>query len=133
MFILRPPFRALLATLPSRCCRYARACSRVTLVVSFNFSLAIARSNDTAHRGSQALYKVTVTPGTGFIGTVSFGVNGLPLRATAIFSPISINASGSSTLAIKTNHQSPTGTFTLTITATGGGLAQSKQATLTVN
>jgi len=58
---------------------------------------------------------------------------GLPLRATASLSPISINASSSSTLTIKTNHKSPTGTFTLAITATGGGLEQSKQATLTVN
>jgi len=106
--------------------------ANVTLVVSINFSVAIAPSNVTVARGSQALYKVTITPDTGFIGTVSFRVNGLPLRATASFSPISINTSGSSNLTIKTNHKSPTGVFTLTITATGGGLAHSKQATLTI-
>ena len=106
--------------------------ANVTLVVSINFSVAIAPSNVTVARGSQALYKVTITPGTGFIGTVSFGVNGLPLRATASFSPISINTSGSSNLTIKTNHKSPTGVFTLTITAIGGGVAHSKQATLTI-
>jgi hypothetical protein len=107
--------------------------ANVTLVVSVNFSLAIAPSNVTVHRGSQALYKVTITPGTGFTGTVSFSVNGLPARATASFSPISINMSGSSTLTVKTNRKSPTGAFTLTITAAGGGMAQSKQATLTIN
>jgi uncharacterized membrane protein len=106
--------------------------ANVTLVVSINFSVAIAPSNVTVARGSQALYKVTITPDTGFIGTVSFRVNGLPLRATASFSPISINTSGSSNLTIKTNRKSPTGVFTLTITATGGGLAHSKQATLTI-
>jgi hypothetical protein len=62
--------------------------ANVTLVVSVNFSVAIAPSSVTVARGSQALYKVTITPGTGFIGTVSFGVNGLPPRATASFSPI---------------------------------------------
>jgi hypothetical protein len=81
--------------------------ANVTLVVSVNFSMAIAPSNVTAARGSQALYKVTVTPGTGFIGTVSFGVNGPPFRATASFSPISINTSGSSNLTIKTNQCCP--------------------------
>jgi hypothetical protein len=89
--------------------------ANVILVVSVNFSLAIAPSNVTVHRGSQALYRVTITLGTGFRGTVSFGVNGLPPSATASFSPISIDTSGSSTLTIKTNHKSPTGAFTLTL------------------
>jgi uncharacterized membrane protein len=106
--------------------------ANITLVVSINFSLAVTPSNVTVAPGSQALYRVTVTPGTGFVGTVSFAVNGLPSRATASFNAISINTSGSSTLTIKTNHRSPTGAFTLTISATGGGLAHSQQATLTI-
>ena len=75
---------------------------------------------------------VTITPGSGFYGTVSFSVSGLPRRANANFSPSSITTSGSSTLTVSTMRKTPTGTFTLTISATSGGLTHTQQVTLTV-
>ncbi len=105
--------------------------ANVTLVVSADFSVAVTPSSATVSRGSSARYTVSVTPGSGFNGTVSFSVSGLPRRANASFSPSSIT-SGSSTLNVSTMRKTPTGTFTLTISATSGGLTHTQQVTLTV-
>ena len=104
----------------------------VTLVVSGDFSVSVAPASLTVSRGSNGSYSVTVTPGSGFTGTVGLSVSGLPRRTSASFSPASITGSGSSTLTVSTNRKAPTGTFTLTVTATGGGLTHSQQVTLTV-
>ncbi len=106
--------------------------ANVTLVVSAEFSVAVTPSSTTVSRGSSVLYTVTITPGSGFNGTVSFSVSGLPRRANANFSPSSITTSGSSTLTVSTMRKTPTGTFTLTISATSGGLTHTQQVTLTV-
>jgi len=105
--------------------------ANVTLVVSADFSVAVTPSSATVSRGSSARCTVSVTPGSGFNGTVSFSVSGLPRRANASFSPSSIT-SGSSTLNVSTMRKTPTGTFTLTISATSGGLTHTQQVTLTV-
>jgi hypothetical protein len=105
--------------------------ANVTLIVSGDFSIAVTPSNATVSRGSSAVYTMTVTPGSGFNGTVSFSVSGLPRRTNASFNPSSVTT-GSSTLTVGTNHKTPTGTFTLTISATSGGLTHKQQVTLTV-
>jgi len=104
----------------------------VTLVVSADFAVSVTPSSASVGSGSSANYTVTVTPGSGFTGTISFSVSGLPRRANASFNPTSIATSGTSTLAVNTSRKTPTGTFTLTITATSGGLTHSAQVTLTV-
>jgi hypothetical protein len=106
--------------------------ANVTLVVSGNFSVSIVPASLTVSRGSNGSYSVTVTPGSGFTGTVALSVSGLPRRTSASFSPASITGSGTSTLTVSTNRKSPTGTFTLTVTATSGGLTHSQQVTLTL-
>jgi len=105
----------------------------VTLVVSGDFSLAVTPSNITVTRGSNAAYTVTIAAGSGFSGSVSLSVSGLPRRTSASFNPSSINTSGSSTLTVSTNHKAPTGTFTLTITAATSGTSHSQTVTLTLH
>jgi len=106
--------------------------ANVTLVVSGTFSVSVAPTSLAVSRGSNGNYSVTVTPGSGFTGTVGMSVSGLPRRTNASFSPASITGSGTSTLTVSTNRKSPTGTFTLTVMATSGGLTQSQQVTLTL-
>jgi hypothetical protein len=106
--------------------------ANVTLVVSADFSITASPSGVTVSRGSSALYTVTITPGSGFSGTVSLSVSGLPRRTSANFNPSSVTTSGSSKLTVSTNHKTPTGTFTLIISATSGGLTHKQQVTLTV-
>lgn len=107
--------------------------ANVTLVISADFSMAVTPSNVTVSRGSNANYTVTITPNPGFSGAVSLSVSGLPRRASASFNPSSINTSGSSALTVSTNHKTPTGTFTLTVTTTSGALTHQQQVTLTIN
>jgi hypothetical protein len=106
--------------------------ANVTLVVSGDFSVSVAPANLTVSRGSNGSYSVTVTPGSGFTGTVGLSVSGLPRRTSASFSPASITGSGTSTMTVSANRKSPTGTFTLTVTAVSGGLTHSQQVTLTL-
>jgi Domain of unknown function (DUF1929)/Glyoxal oxidase N-terminus/PKD domain len=104
----------------------------VTLVVSADFSLSVAPTSASIARGSSTQYTVTIAPGSGFSGAVSFSVSGLPRRTSASFNPSSITASGSSTLTISANRKAPIGTSTLTITGTSGGVSHSQQVTLTI-
>jgi hypothetical protein len=106
--------------------------ANVTLVVSAVFSVTVTPGSLTVSRGSSGSCTVTVAPGSGFSGTVSLSVSGLPRRTSASFNPSSITTSGSSTLRVSTNHKTPAGTSTLTISATSGGLTHTQQVTLTV-
>jgi thermitase len=100
-----------------------------TLVVSPSgtFSLTATPLSQTVSRGSSTTYAVAIGP-AGFTGPVTFTVSGLPSRATASFSPNPVT--GSSTLAVTTSTRSPTGTYTLTITGTSGGLTAQTKVTL---
>ncbi len=108
----------------------------VTLIVNSatppDFSISVSPSTQTVTRPNSASYTVTVIPSNGFNGTVNFSVSGLPQRSSASFNPSSITGSGSSTLKVKTNRRTTTGTFKLTITGTSGGLSHSAQVTLVV-
>jgi len=104
----------------------------VALVVSGDFTISVTPSSASVRRGSSTRYMVTIAANPGFSGTVSLSVKGLPSRATASFNPASINTSGSSTLTVGTSRRSPTGTFTLTITAKSSAFTHAKQVKLTV-
>jgi len=84
-------------------------------------------------RGASATYTVTVTGSGGFAGSVTFSVGGLPPGTTAAFTPTSVAGSGTSTFAVSTTSQTPTGPHSLTIKGTSGGLNHSTKVGLTVN
>jgi hypothetical protein len=73
------------------------------------------------------------TAGTGFTGTVTFSVTGLPPGATKSFSPVSVAPSGSSTLTVTTKVTTPAGTYPLTIRATSGPHTRTVNVTLVVS
>src|SRR5437667_384837 len=103
-----------------------------TITVQPDFSLSASPASRTVVQGGGTSFTATVTAGTGFSGTVTFSVSGLPRRANASFNPSSVTTSGSSTLTVSTMRKTQTGTFTLTISATSGGLTHTQQVTLTV-
>jgi hypothetical protein len=72
--------------------------------------------------GGTATYTVAIAR-TNFTDPVALSISGLPSGATASFNP---NPAGStsSTLTVVVPPSSPKGTFTLTVTATGGGLTR---------
>jgi hypothetical protein len=109
----------------------------VTLTVNSanppNFSISASPASRSVNRGNSTTYTVTITPSNGFNGSVSLNVSGLPSRATASFSPTSINGSGNSTMTVSTKSRTPRGTFTLTIQGTSGSLSHTTTVRLTVN
>ena len=55
-----------------------------------DFSLSRTPGSRTVVQGGATTYTATVTPPSGFTGTVAFSVTGLPEVATASFSPESV-------------------------------------------
>ena len=115
------------------------------LTATNNFTLTVAAYTNAAFVVSAAPGVQTVTAGGGtsygvgiattngsFTSNVVLSVSGLPMCATAGFSPASLNGSGSSTLNITTSTNTPGGTYTLKIIGTGGGLTRSTTVTLDV-
>jgi PKD repeat protein len=98
-----------------------------------DFSLSATPVSRTVLAGGSTTYTATVTAGTGFSGTVTFSVSGLPSGATASFNPASVNASGSTTLSVSTNTSTPAGSYPLTITATSGPVRHTVNVTLVVS
>jgi uncharacterized membrane protein len=106
----------------------------VTLVVS-NFVISASPASQTVQQGNSTNYAVSLTTATGYVGTVSFSVSGLPASTTAVFSPTSLTASGTTTLTISTSGTSPLtppGTYALTISASDGVSTQTTQVSLVV-
>jgi VCBS repeat-containing protein len=108
----------------------------VTLVVnsggSPSFSISASPSSQTVTRGNSTTYTATVTAINGFNGTVTFRVRGLPFNSSASFNASSVPGQGSSTLTVNTNASTSTGTFSLRIRGTSGGVTHSTTVQLVV-
>jgi beta-glucosidase len=97
-----------------------------------DFSFSTAPPLETVGVGSNASYTVNLSALNGFIGSVAWTANGLPLGATATFAPTSTTAPGNSVLTITTSAATPKGSFPVTITGVSGALTHSAIATITV-
>jgi len=97
-----------------------------------DFTLAATPATRTVTPGGAASYTATVTPGTGFIGTVNFSVSALPTGASATFTPSFVTGSGSTTLNVSTGSSTPPGSYPLVISGTSGQLTHTATVTLVV-
>jgi hypothetical protein len=88
-------------------------------------------SGDIATPGSATSTTVAVTE-AGTAQTVSLSASGLPAGATAMFSPASLAAAGTSTLTLNTSASTPDGTYPITIAGTGTTGTETITYTLTV-
>ena len=95
-----------------------------------DFTVSATPPSRSVVAGSSALYTVTVTPLAGFSSTVTLSVSGLPVGATASFSP---SATSSPATLTVTTAQGHSGTYTLTITGNGGGLVRTTTVSLSVS
>jgi VCBS repeat-containing protein len=92
----------------------------VTLTGVFDFDVSVSPDSRTITAGQSATYTVTVTLTSGSTQSVSLSVSGLPEGTTERFSQKSGNPFFTSMLTITTSPTTKAGTYTLTITGTGG-------------
>ncbi len=105
--------------------------SIVNLVVG-SFAVSASPSSQTVSAGAAANYTVTVTTNNGFGGMVSFGIVGLPIGASATFSPITLSGAGNSIVTVNTTSSTPVGTYTLTVNGTNGTVVPGTTVSLVV-
>ncbi len=108
----------------------------VTLVVNApatgDFTIS-APNIITVKRTQSGSLQVTITAQAGFTSTVNLSVSGLPSLVTGVFSPTSINTSGTSSLTLTVSNQQRQGTFPIVITGTSGAINHSVSVNFTVN
>lgn len=105
--------------------------------VSPDFSITTAPAAQQVFPGGASQFTVTVTPLSGFTGSVSLSVgseSGFPSGITSGgFSPASISGSGTSILTMRTTTSTIPWALSLTITGTSGTLTHTSSSTLLVN
>lgn len=99
----------------------------------FDFSIGASPSSQPVTVGNATSFAVVTTLVAGTSQTVTLSVSGLPLNTTSGFSQVSGNPPFASTLNIQTNTNTPTGSYPLTITGTGGSVSHQVNVTLVVN
>ena len=102
-----------------------------TVTVS-NFTVSATPASQTVVAGQGTTYTATVTPASGFTGTVDFSVTGLPSGATATFTPPSVAGSGSTSMSISTTAATASGSYPLVISGTSGPITRTANVTLVV-
>ncbi len=103
-------------------------------VTASDFSVAVSPPSAAAAPGGSATASVTTAMIGSFRSPVSLSASGLPAGVSASFSPPSIDApgSGASTLTLSVSPGAAPGTWPVTVTASGGGLAHTAAVQLTV-
>lgn len=107
------------------------------LPTSPNFDISVTPSANGVLPGQSTTFNVTVTPRSGFNGSVALSVgseSGFPSGITSGgFNPPSISGSGSSTLTMNTTTSAAPYALSLTVTGTSGSLTHTGSTTLLVN
>ena len=107
----------------------------ISLIVSqaAEFRIDVTPASQTVNQGETASYSISVVGVRGFNSAVSLSVSGLPSGTNGVLSVPSGTPNFSSTLTVTSQRYVPTGSFTLTITGTGGELTRIANVVLIVN
>lgn len=97
-----------------------------------DFKVSINPSTQTITQSQSTSYLIDIEPIGKFDSLIELAVSGLPTEASASFSPASNAPPFSSKLTISTESLTPTGTYVLTIFASGGRKTHSITATLII-
>lgn len=134
---LGAPFNFTLGPLPGGNLGYLSnnaANLSVDLVISpSTFSLSATPSTQTAANGGATVnYTLTLATNSGFAGSVTFSVGGLPANTASGFTPASLSAPGTSTFSVTTSNTTPVGAYPLVITGVNSASTNSTGVTLIV-
>ncbi len=105
----------------------------LTVSASPDFTLSVNPTSQSMLQGQTASYSVSVAALNGFNSQVSLSVSGLPSGANGVFSNPSGTPNFASTLTVTLPGDVPTGSYTLTVTGSGGGSSHVANLVLTVN
>jgi uncharacterized membrane protein len=99
-----------------------------------NFALSASPSLLSIVQGTQGTSTLTTTVRNGFNNSISLSATGMPSGITVNFNPVTIPApgAGTSTMTITVSSSTPSGTYPITVTASGGGLWQNTAVTVMV-
>jgi hypothetical protein len=103
----------------------------VTLVVG-TFSVSANPAAQVVLQGHATNFSVSIATNTGFAGSVSLGLGGLPVGATSSFAPPSLSGAGTSVLNVTTATNTPHGNYVLTLLGTNGSTVTTATAALLV-
>jgi kumamolisin len=106
----------------------------VTAPTAGAFTISASPTSGSLFPGQSGSVTVTTSISGGFDSAVALTAAGLPTGVTGTFSPTSIAApgSGTSNFTLKTSRSAPAGTYSITITGSGGGTTHSTTFKLTV-
>ena len=100
--------------------------------VTFDFSISASPASQEILQGESTTFKIEVRLVSGSSQEVSLSISGLPSGTSYLFSPSSGYPDFTSTLIIMTSDETPAGTYTITITGSGGGKIHSTITILNV-
>jgi hypothetical protein len=103
------------------------------LPTAANFTVSASPALQSVSAGHVATYNINVGLPSGFDGSVSLGVSGIPVSTTNSFAPLAARAPGSAMLSVSTTSSTPPGTYTMTVIGTSGGVSHTATITLVVN
>jgi hypothetical protein len=98
-----------------------------------DFRINVTPASRTSAQGGTATYQVKVVGLNGFNSEVTLAVSGLPSGVTGVFTTPSGTPNFTSTLTVVVPADAATGSFTLTVTGTGGGVERTDGSVLKVN
>ena len=98
------------------------------------FTVSVSPTSGSLDQGQSGYAVVTTSVSGGFTSAISFSATGQPSGVTVSFSPASIAApgSGSTHMNISVSRSAKTGTYPLTVTASGGGTTHTTTLSLQV-
>lgn len=107
----------------------------VTAAATPAFTLTASPTAVSVAQGGSGTSTITAAVSGGFGSAIALSVSGVPTGITASFSPASIAApgSGTSTLTLAVSSTAAAGSYTITVTGTGGGITQTATVSLTVS
>ena len=106
----------------------------VTAPVAGNFTISVSPTSGSLDQGQSGYATVTTAVSGGFDSAVSLSATGVPSGVTYSFSPASIAAPGSGTahFNLTVSRTAKTGTYSITISGTGGGVTNTTTMTFEI-
>ena len=98
-----------------------------------DFQITIAPASQNLPPGSSVSFTIGIGGIDAFAAPVSLSVGGLPAGVTGSFSVDPVSPSGTSFLRLTAAETAQTGTFSLTVTGTGGGITHTATGIVTVD